>query len=240
MSSSQLTSHTVPPTMAQARDLRGFWRVLFAVVAPIAPIAAMVADIVQTWKYNASPAGTVAQIAANPGPETSVIWLHVVSTGLFIVGVIAVCWVTRRRAPLLTAIGGVLSGIGILMQAQLPNIDLITVVGLDKGIGHGALVALLTGLNAHPIATLGILAFLAHVVGQILIGIAIWRSRVAPWWLGLALILSGPLQMVGGATASVPIAAAGWLLNAAGFAAATIALLQTSNDDFDLPPTPVR
>ena len=34
----------------------------------------------------------------------------------------------------------------------------------------------------------------------------------------------------------VPLAAAGWLLNAVGFAAASVVLLRTRNDEFDLPP----
>jgi hypothetical protein len=34
------------------------------------------------------------------------------------------------------------------------------------------------------------------------------------------------------------VAAAGWLLNAAGFLAATLVLMRTPNDQFDLPPAP--
>ena len=108
----------------------------------------------------------VKQIAANTGPEATVVWLHVVSTGLFMAGVIAVCWITRRRAPVLTAIGGVLSAFGILVQAQLPSVDLIALVGLDKGIDQGTLGILLSAVNNHPIEALGIFAFVGHVVGR--------------------------------------------------------------------------
>jgi len=227
------TSQAAPP-----RDARSFWRILLAVAAPIGPVAAALADLIQPWKYSATPTDVVKQIAGHTGAETATVWLHVVSAALFIAGVIAVCWITRRRAPVLTAAGGVLSAFGILIQAQLPSLDLIALAGINKGIDPGTLGTLLTAVNNHPVEALGIFAFLSHVAGQILLGTAIWRTRVAPWWLGLALLASGPLQMAGGATSSVPVAVAGWLLNAAGFLAATLVLMHTPNDQFDLPPVP--
>jgi hypothetical protein len=156
-----------------------------------------------------------------------------------ILSVVALGWAIRRRAPLLAAIGGLLSAFEVLIQAELPSVDLLTLVGIDKGIDHTVLATLITGFNAHPIEALGVIGFLlGHVVGQILLGIAVWRTRIAPWWLGLALIISGPLQMIDGGSNSVPIACVGWLLNALGFAAATYALLRVPKDEFDLAPLP--
>jgi hypothetical protein len=156
-----------------------------------------------------------------------------------ILSVVALGWAIRRRAPLLAAIGGLLSAFEVLIQAELPSVDLLTLVGIDKGIDHTVLATLITGFNAHPIEALGVIGFLlGHVVGQILLGIAVWRTRIAPWWLGLALIISGPLQMIDGGSNSVPIACVGWLLNALAFAAATYALLRVPKDEFDLAPLP--
>ena len=60
----------------------------------------------------------------------------------------------------------------------MPSLDLIALVGINKGIDPGTLGALLTAVNNHPVEALGIFAFLGHVVGQILLGAAIWRTPI--------------------------------------------------------------
>jgi hypothetical protein len=237
MSSTQTTPRPATTTGVPVRDLRGFWRILFAVLAPLAPLAAMLGALIQPWKYSAEPKDMIASIAANPGAQRIATWFDVLAAGLAIVSILALGWATRRRAPLLTAIGGMLCAFGMLIQAQLPSVDLFALAGIDKGVDHEALATIIAGVNAHPIETVGILGFLlGHVVGQILLGIAVWRTRIAPWWFGLALIVSGPLQMVGGGSNSVAIASTGWFLNAVVFAAATYALLRVPNDELDLAP----
>lgn len=236
MSSIATTVEPMSSDGVPARDTRGFWRLLLAVLAPIAPLAAVFGAVIQPWKYSAEPGDLIASIAAHPGAERTAAWFNVLAGGLAVVSIIALGWATHRRAPLLTAIGGLLCALGMQVQAQLPSLDVLAVAGLGRGVDRAVLATLIAGVADHPIEVLGILGFLGHVVGQILLGVAVWRSRIAPWWFSLALIVSGPLQMVGGATDSVPIAGAGWLLNAVGFGAATYALLRLRDDEFDLPP----
>ena len=69
MSSTQTTPRPATTTGVPARDLRGFWRVLFAVLAPVAPLAAMLGALIQPWKYSAEPKDMIASIAANPGAQ---------------------------------------------------------------------------------------------------------------------------------------------------------------------------
>ncbi|WP_106403109.1 hypothetical protein [Actinocorallia populi] len=56
-------------------------------------------------------------------------------------------------------------------------------------------------------------------LGVILMGIAFWRGRTIPRWASAAMLASFPVIMIGG-YASTLINALGWLLLAAGFAAA--------------------
>jgi hypothetical protein len=79
----------------------------------------------------------------------------------------------------------------------------------------------------------GLLFILAVTFGLLLLGIALWRSRVAPAWMGIALAFGGfthpfmPGHLAAGA---------GLIIAAVGFAGASVALLRSSNDNFDLPP----
>lgn len=66
-----------------------------------------------------------------------------------------------------------------------------------------------------------------------MLGLALWRSRLAPRWMALALIVGTfthpfmPNQVAAGA---------GLIVAAIGFAGASLALLRMSDDEFDLPP----
>jgi len=87
-----------------------------------------------------------------------------------------------------------------------------------------------------PAVLVALLLFLVGmVIGGILLGIALWRSRAVPRWTAVALIVSSPLRLVydGGINA---ITALTWVLTAVGFAGASVALMRMSDDEFDLPP----
>ena len=66
-----------------------------------------------------------------------------------------------------------------------------------------------------------------------MLGIALWRSRVAPRWMAIALIVGGVTHPF---LPNHVIAGIGLLIASIGFAGATVALLHTPNDEFDLPP----
>ena len=71
------------------------------------------------------------------------------------------------------------------------------------------------------------------MVGLPLLGIALWRSRVAPRWMASALIIGGATHPF---LPNHVVAGIGLLVAGLGFAGATRALLRMTNDDFDLPP----
>lgn len=73
--------------------------------------------------------------------------------------------------------------------------------------------------------------------GLLLLGIALWRSRVAPAWMGIALAVGGFTHPFLWGTILTGV---GLLVAAVGFAGASVALLRMSNDDFDRPAVPAR
>jgi hypothetical protein len=79
----------------------------------------------------------------------------------------------------------------------------------------------------------------AHVIGFLVLGLALWRSRAVPAWAGIAVMVSQPLHVFFALV--VPdhlLDGCSWGLAAVGFGVAAAAVLRTSDDDWDLRPLP--
>lgn len=115
----------------------------------------------------------------------------------------------------------------------LPGTVSLANLTVNTGLDPAAVSKLSAAIEGHPIMQLSGLLFIAGITfGLLLLGIALWRSRVAPAWMGLALAIGGfthpflPGHLAQGL---------GLLVAAVGFTGATYALLRMRNDDFDLP-----
>ena len=218
-----------------ARDLRRFWRTTAAVVAPLPLLALAGENLVAPFPLGAAMTRTIAGTAADPGAARIGLWLSAVF-GLGIVpATMVVAWVARRGAPRLALAGGIVTLAAFAAGAQAPASDLAALVAAQKGLEPALVAALDDAVWAHPGVGVPVLLFLlGQTVGLVLLGLALWRARVAPAWVGPALAVSGPahLLMPGGNVG----AAAGWALTALGYAGASVALLRMRDDEFDLPP----
>ena len=88
---------------------------------------------------------------------------------------------------------------------------------------------------AAPRAEVGIVLFLLGgvMIGLALLGIAMWRSRVVPIWVALALVVAGPTHPF---MPNPTVSGLGLILGAVGFAGASWALLRSRDEELDLPP----
>lgn len=100
----------------------------------------------------------------------------------------------------------------------------------------GTLVRMYEGV--HPTSNVAAGLFvLGHVLGTVLLGIAMWRSRAVPWWAAVLTIVSQPLHFVAAVIVVSPsLDLIAWGMNFVGFAAAAVAILRLSDDEWDLPP----
>jgi hypothetical protein len=223
------------PVSPRIRDTRGFWRVLLGLVAPV-PMAFMGAVyVIRPVEGGAAFTDTVAGVEAHPQLFDVMMWLGLPFLVGLIPAVIAVAWVTRRRTPVLTTVGAVWTLLGCLSVFPLgvPD-DLLAYLTVREGLD----VATITALDAAwwvlpPVGAAALLFISGIVVGLPLLGLALWRSRVAPRWMAIALIVGGVTHPF---LPNHVIAGIGLLIAAAGFAGATVALLRMRNDEFDLPP----
>ena len=223
---------TTPP------DLRRATRLLAAVLIPVGPAAVAVLRYVLPYETNDSTAGAVAAIRAHPGTQSAVVWLGLVAILTLVPGVIWIGRLTRRRAPRLTAVALVLLVPGYLSLSLLVGTDAALYFAAEHGLSPRVMGQMYDGL--HPVLAVGAALFvLGHVLGTILLGLALWHSRTVPAWAAVVVIAAQPIHFVAAViVGSHTLDLVGWGLNAVGFAVAAAAVLRTRDDDWDLGPVP--
>jgi uncharacterized protein DUF4386 len=230
-----MTATLTEPALRTTTDTRTYWRVLLAVIAPLPLLAMGVSYLLSPTDGDADVATTVAGVEAHPGRA-----LISMLTGLLFViflppATAALAWVTRRRAPRLTAVGASLTLLGLLTGfATLPAGNNIAWIAEQKDLDLQMIQTLDDALWAQPTSNVGILLFLAAItIGLPLLGIALWRSKAAPRWMAICLIVGMATHMF---TPGHVAQGIGLLVGAVGFVGVGRALLRMRNDDFDLPP----
>ena len=223
-------------TMKPLRDIRGFWRILLAVIAPLPMIAKGIYYLLTPVGGDTNFRDTVAAYEANKTLVTNLRWFDAVFLLLLIPAIYAVAWVSRRGAPRLTTAGafisllGCLAGFGLTGGVATP--ELLTVM---NNLDVDTMSRIYDAAQTDPIGGIaGLLFIIGIVFGLGLLGAALWRSRAVPAWMGIALMFGGithpfiPHQIGQGV---------GLFIAAVGFAGATLVLLRQSNDDFRPPHT---
>jgi hypothetical protein len=230
------------PTVGTGRDARAAWRWLLAAAA--APVAVYVAVFRFFIPYqDADPPRKIFDTLVGATRYQSLaIWVgsFVVLTGF--AGILAVAWHTRRRTPVLTTISMVLAVPGFLaLFAGGSYGDVLAyVTGTVPGIDHEAAYRIGYGMESSPQSGALITIFvIGHLVGTTLLGVALWRARIAPTWLAAGLTVSQPIHLASVMTGIRPIDLVGWGLTAVGFGWAAWRLLKLPNDEFDLAPKSV-
>jgi hypothetical protein len=233
-----MTTLDAPPLAATARrDTRTLRRAVAAVLLPLGTLSIAAIRGVLPYSTADDYPAILAGVATDPGAMRLVLWMTVLALFTLLPSMLAAVRVALRGAPVLATIA-----LGLLVPAfvglMLGVNDDLLYVAATGGYDQATMVRLLTDVESTATATVGLLAFVAgHIVGMVLLGIALWRSRAVPAWAGIAVAVSQPLHLMAVLTGAPSLLDAGfWLLAAVGFGAAAIRVLRTANDDWDLPP----
>jgi hypothetical protein len=224
-------------------DARTVWRILLAIAGPPLALYVAIARFLLPYDMSDTPEMIFDKLVANPGFSMISAWIGVILAPTCIAGVVAVGWLSRRRVPILTTIGLILAVIGFTclaagnsfgdistaLVASHPEFDRTTAYAIGAGLELGS-VSNVTGT----------LFVFGHLIGTILLGLALWRSQAVPSWAALVLAVSQPIHLASVILGNRPLDLVGWGGTAVGFAAAGWALLHIGNDDFDLPPEPTQ
>jgi hypothetical protein len=224
MSDTEESVETTPRTMTMARPGRKT-AVFLAVLMPLGPLCvAALRGLLPTFASE-SGADVAAAVTAAPGRQSAVVWLGSTAMLLLVPGVLAVAGLTREAAPRLTwwalalvvpgylALGAIVAGDAMLWSASAAGLD------------DGAVAALYD--HPHPATIVGTAVFVVgHVVGTVLLGVALLRSRRVPAVFAWLLTISQPLHFAALVILGVqPLDVFAWCLTAVGMGAAAWALL---------------
>jgi len=191
--------------------------VALAVAGPVA-IAALRG--VLPYSTADDPATVVARIAAAPGAQSAVLWLSYLALLTLPLGLLIVTRVAVAARRVLGLVGGTIAWLGYLSLFFMVATDQIPLAGPAAGLTSAQTLAVTDAVAAHPTQAVALALFVAgHILGTVLLGIALWRA--VPWWAALALAVSQPLHLVFAVVLPVPaLDVAAWLLTAVGFGVA--------------------
>jgi hypothetical protein len=225
-------------TSGSRTDLRTASRRLAAVLLPIGPAAVAVLRFILPYTTADSSTDAVRQVAAHQTAQSAVVWLGFLAVLALVPGVIYAGRIVGREAPRLAAAATILLVTGYVSLAWLTVGDAYLLYGVRHHLSQDVLTDMYNGV--HPAATVAAALFvLGHVLGTILLGVAMLQGRVVPTWAAVATIVAQPVHFVAAVVVgSHTLDLVGWGLNAAGFAALSVAALRFSNDEWG--PAPRR
>lgn len=221
------------------RDLRSFWRILTAVVVTAGPASIWLIRAIMPYWTTDDPAVLVAKSLENPGTMNIILWLGLLAMPVLLGGVLGIAYVARRGAPILAMVGAVLSFVAWSQGGATVNADyLVTRLG-ESGFTQNEIVLIGDALQMGTVAMVSGLIWVAgHIVGMVIIGIALGRAGIVNWWVATALMVSQPFHLI--AAVIIPSRlldlTLGWGLTTLASFMVSLAILRMSNDAWDLRP----
>lgn len=228
-----------PTASAGPADLRRFWRILLAVVAPLPWLSLALANAITPEDLGGSVDDAFASIAAHPTAAQAAMWLGLPFFLLVVPSGVAMMMAHRRTSPRLTLVVGGFVTYAFCSALTNPNLNLIALITHEQGLDSDTTTALASRLQEHPLTIIAIIPFfLTITLGRIGLGVLLWRARLAPRAIAVAMLLASPVEflLVGGPFGSNLGPALSYALTATGFCGASIVLLRMTDDEFDLPP----
>lgn len=153
-------------------------------------------------------AGVASAIAADPGMTRVADAFALTGALLAVPWALAYVDVIGTRSRRLALIGAVLSILGWIAIVGTLTIDAVAVQLADHAdlfeqvYGDGFVVAL------NSIAGL-------HIIGAVLIGVAVTRSGLVPRWVGIALVAAAPIHLAANVSGLLAVDAITWVVTAA-------------------------
>ncbi|MGH3765304.1 MAG: hypothetical protein ACRDTX_09165 [Pseudonocardiaceae bacterium] len=218
-----MTSSTIAGSASTGRTA-GLRFSAAVVIAAAGPLAIAVLRLILPYDTTDDAAATVEKVAASPAAEGAVLWLTYLALLTLPLGVLITGRQAMRARPALGAVAALIAWVGFTsLFASVAIGDYLAQAAPTTAAPTSTTAALLDAINALPATTTASTVFVAgHILGGILLGIALWR--VVPAWAAVALTISQPLHLV--FAVFVPnhvLDGVAWALTAVGFAAAALA-----------------
>lgn len=201
------------------------WQMAGAVTCLVAgPLGQLVQYLVSPMKEADSPSVQVAAAVAHPQSMHAAMVLDVLLL-LLLPAVLYAGRVAGAAWSRLAAAGTALAFVSMLGAGYLLAQDVVVSAAAAQPDPHAA-AALVSAYENNAVVTGITVVYLAgHVVGFVMLGIALVRSKAVPRWAGIALCLWPVGEIAGEAAGLTAVAAAGFALLLLAFGACALALV---------------
>ena len=196
-----------------------------ALLLPVGPAAIALLRLLLPYYTADTPAGMVSAVTEHPGRQSAVLWLGYVGVLTLVPGLYAAARVCRSAAPRLTGWALALCIPGYLSLGMLVGGDQVLWSASQAGLGADDAAAVVAA--PHPSFGLAVGVFvIGHVVGTVLLGLALLRSGRIPVWAAWAIVVSQPLHFVATVILGSPqVDLCAWSLTAIGLVFVARALI---------------
>jgi hypothetical protein len=228
---------TIPPVDARrpVRDIRRFQRYAAAAIMLVPATSVAIGRLFQTDDSNTRR--TLDLIAANPDRQFYFALFGYIGIITVVPAFLAAARLCRRRRPVLTTVALAVNLAAFLGSFAMGAIDnLYLLGGLLPPEQRDVAAIIIDRMWSTGVAGFSTGLFvLGHIIGAILMGLALRGSIPTIGWL--AMLLTTPAHVVAFVVLQMPVVdMAAWLLMTVSFAYCAAAILRTPNDEWDLPP----
>jgi hypothetical protein len=227
-------NHETAPAR-RVRDVRSFQRYAAAVIMLVPATCVALGRLFQT--DDSDTRRTLDLIAANPDRQFTFALLGFIGLVTVVPAFLAAASLSRRRRPVLTTVALAVNLMAYLGAFAMSAIDNLYVIGASLPADQRDVAAIVidkmwsTGIPG--VSTN--LFVLGHIVGAILMGLALRGSIATVGWL--AMLLTTPMHVLAFVVLQMPaLDMAAWLLMTLAFVCCAIKIIKTPNDEWDLPP----
>ncbi|MDG6105101.1 hypothetical protein Daura_33455 [Dactylosporangium aurantiacum] len=218
---------------SQPVDLRRARRFAIALCVVAAPVSVGVIRTITPVVDADTAARVVPAFADHLGAVRVTFVFDVIAAMLLPFLVMGLYRLTARRVPVLAAAGAVLALAGWVM---LPFLAAQDILGYELARAGGD-PAIWDRFTASPAFAASLFIFIvAHELGMVLLGVALWRSRAVAAWAGAAVAVGTVAHLAGVVSDTRAVDVIGFAVMIAGCVAAARAILATPDDEWDLRP----
>ncbi len=190
---------------------------------PVGPLCVAVLRFLLPYYTADGSLATVRAVDAHPARQSAVVWLGLIAVVTLVPGVIAVAAALPPSRLKAWAIG--LSVPGYLCLGVLLAEDHLLSAGAAAHVDPHQVAAQLDAFHPSFDVATGIFV-VGHVVGTVLLGVALLQSRRIPPWAAWTITVSQPLHFVAAVIIGSPtLDLIAWTLTAVGMAAVARVLI---------------
>lgn len=188
--------------MLKINDVNNFRRTALGLCLIAAPLAGLASALIMP-RFTGGMGAELAAISEHTERWLVGEFLNLITFFLFMLAALGILHLLRHRAVVLGHLGGGLVLFGSFFHGVIIGFALVEVPLVESGGARERMVEFANGIYESAAFMMILFPFLSFFMGWILVAIALWRARVAPFWIS-AMLAAAPLSEFFGPEAVSP------------------------------------